>query len=287
MIEMGFKYCVFTVMTPDLGLEETASTLRSLGYEGVEWRVSKIPKESPATVDFWRGNRATVDASKVLEKAPEVKALSDRYGLAIPALGIYVAAKELEEVRRSMEAARIMGCSQIRVGVPGYDGSRNYNELFDEAVEDYGKVEALAKEYGVKANLEIHMGNICPSASAARRFLSNFNPKHVGAIYDPGNMVYEGYENWQMGLEILGPYLAHVHVKNSKWGIVSEEDGVKRWRATMCGMKEGQVYWGDVLAALRKVGYDGWLSFEDFSKGETKVKLKENIDYLKALEKRL
>jgi len=284
---MRFKYCVFTVMTPDLELEEVASTLRSLGYEGVEWRVTKISKEPPVTIDFWRGNRATVDASKVLEKAPEVKALSDKYDLAIPALGTYVTAKELEEVRRSMEAARIMGCPQIRVGVPKYDGTRNYNELFDETVEDYGKVEALAKKYGVKANMEIHMGNICPSASAARRFLSNFDPKHVGAVYDPGNMVYEGYENWQMGLEILGPYLAHVHVKNSKWEVFTEEDGVKRWRATSAGMKEGHVYWGEVLAALRKVGYKGWLSFEDFSKGETKVKLKEDIDYLKGLEKKL
>ena len=38
---MRFKYCVFTVMTPDLELEEVASTLKSLGYEGVEWRVTK------------------------------------------------------------------------------------------------------------------------------------------------------------------------------------------------------------------------------------------------------
>jgi len=287
MIEMEFKYCVFTVMTPDLDLEEVASTLKSLGYEGVEWRVTKIPKEPPVTVDFWRGNRATVNASKILEVAPEVKALSDRYGLAIPALGTYVSAKETEEVRRSMEAARIMGCPQIRVGVPKYDGSRDHNELLDETVEDYRKVEALAEEYGVKANMEIHMGNICPSASATCRFLSNFDPKHVGAIYDPGNMVYEGYENWQMGLEILGPYLAHVHVKNSKWEVFAEEGGVKRWRAASAGMREGQVYWGEVLVALRKVGYGGWLSFEDFSKGETKVKLKENIDYLKGLEKKL
>jgi len=90
-----------------------------------------------------------------------------------------------------------------------------------------------------------------------------------------------------MGLEILGPYLAHVHVKNSKWEVVSEEDGVKRWRATMCGIKEGHVYWGDVLAALKKVGYGGWLSFEDFSKGDTRTKLREDIGYLKSLEKRL
>ena len=282
---MGFRYSVYTVMTPDLDLKEVASASKSLGYEGVEWRVARMPEVPPKDVNFWKGNKATVNASKLPEEAAKAKALCDRHGLAIPALGTYLSPHELKEVRESMEAAQVMKCPQIRVGVPKYDGSRNYIELFDEAVESYARVEILAMEYGVKANMEIHMGTICPSASATHKFLSNFDSKYVGAIYDPGNMIYEGYENWQMGLELLGPYLTHVHIKNSKWEVVSEEDGIQRWRPTFCGIREGQVYWGDVLAALKKVGYTGWLSFEDFSAGETMVKLKQNISYMKSLEK--
>ena len=37
----------------------------------------------------------------------------------------------------------------------------------------------------------------------------------LGIIHDVGNMVYEGYERYEMGLSILGPYLAHVHVKSA------------------------------------------------------------------------
>ncbi|GIX08239.1 MAG: hypothetical protein KatS3mg115_2642 [Candidatus Poribacteria bacterium] len=44
-----------------------------------------------------------------------------------------------------------------------------------------------------------------------------FRPEQVGVIHDAGNMVHEGFENYQMGCELLGPYLAHVHVKNAAW----------------------------------------------------------------------
>ena len=285
---MRFRYSVFTVMTPDLDLEGAASTLRSLGYDGVEWRVTEVSRAPPEKVTFHRGNRATVDASRVLEEAPRVRALSDRHGLAVPALGTYLRPGDLEGIGRSMEAARVLGCPQIRVQVPKYDGQRGYNEVFREAVEAYAAVEDLARRRGVRVNLEIHHGTICPSASAAHRFLSHFDSGHMGAIFDPGNMVHEGRENWQLGLELLGPYLSHVHVKNGLWEVASvEADGTRRWKPSWCGLREGQVHWGDVLEALARVGYEGWLSFEDFSEGDTMTKLRQNLAYMKSLEERL
>jgi len=284
---MAFKYAVFTVMTPDLSLEETAQALQELGYSGVEWRVHTVPAEMPETPDYWRGNRSTVDFAHIRTLAPEVKALSDAYDLAVPALGTYLGYRMLDDVERAMEAAKMMECPQIRVGVPGYDGSRNYNDLFEEAIEGYEKVEALARAYGVRANIELHHGKLCPSASLAYRFVSHFDPEFIGVIYDPGNMVCEGYENWLLGLELLGPYLAHVHVKNAAWRVDHERDGVKIWRPAMVGMREGQVNWLEVLQALKTVGYDGWLSFEDFSPGDTRTKLAANIEYLRKLEARL
>jgi len=283
---MDFKYSVFTVMTPDLNLEEVASTLKSIGYDGVEWRVANLPKKIEK-IDYWRGNKATVDASKLLEEAQRVKRLSDENDLAISALGTYLSTDNLVEVEKAMKAAKIMECPQIRVGVPRYDGSRNYNNLLKEAVKGFAEVEKLAKKYGVKANIEIHHGTICPSASSVYRIVSNFDPNYIGVIYDPGNMIFEGYENWLMGLQILGPYLAHVHVKNAKWELSTEKDESRKWRPVMCNLKEGFVDWSEILSALRKVGYDGWLSFEDFSEGDTLTKLKENLNYLRDLERNL
>jgi sugar phosphate isomerase/epimerase len=285
---MPLKYSVFTVMMPELDIAESADLLKSLGYDGVEWRVHSVPSVLPDKPDYWRGNRATIDVDTIVKKAPEIRRISESADLEIVALGTYLGYKLLDDIARCMEAARIMGCRAIRVSPPNYDGSVNYNDLYEETVEGYVLVEDLAREHGVRANVEIHHGNMCSSASLAYRLVSNFDPDLVGVIYDPGNMICEGHEQWQLGLELLGPYLSHVHVKNAAWveaGV--SQDGEKLWKHAMVGMREGFVDWSEVLVALDRIGYRGWLSFEDFAPGDTKAKLADNIAYIKALADRL
>jgi len=53
----------------------------------------------------------------------------------------------------------------------------------------------------------------------------------------------------------------------------------------MCSLCEGFVDWREVMLALEKVGYEGWLSFEDFSKGDTITKLRQNLNFMKDLER--
>ncbi len=285
---MGFKYSVSSVMTPDMNLEEVAECLQKLGYDGVEWRVHTIPSKSTTKLDYWCGNKSTVDFARIKTVAPKVRTLSRKHKLSVASLGTYLSSKLIDDVAQAMEAAKVLKCPQIRVGVPHYDGTRNFNDLFEEAVDGYLKVEALAKSYGIKALIELCSGTICPSASMGYRFVSNFDPDNVGVIYDPGNLICEGYENWQMGMELLGPYLAHVHVKNIAWEVVSqEEDGTKIWGNKKVPLAEGIVNWFNVLSSLHLNGYDGWLSIEDFSPGDTREKLASNITYLRSLEARL
>jgi sugar phosphate isomerase/epimerase len=282
------KYGVFTVMTPEWDLAEVAQNLAQLGYDGVEWRVQAVPDEIPAgtQVSYWGYNKATVDLNRVVELAPEVKRISEEAGLEICSMTSYLQVGQLEEVERVMQAAQIVGSPRIRVNVPRYDRTRNTNDLFAEATEHLGEVEKLARAYGVQADLEIQMGNMIPSAGLAHRLVSQFDPEVVGVIYDPGNMVHEGYENWRMGMELLGPYLHHVHAKNAVWEEVETlEDGTAVWRCNHASVRRGVANWHEIMADLKSVGYDGWLSFEDFSSEEpTREKCRNNLAYLKALE---
>lgn len=284
---MPFKYSAFTVMMPEYTLEEAAALLRELNFDGVEWRVHTVPDTVPAEADFWRGNKATVDLASIVDRANEVRKIAEDNHLEILALGTYLSYRMLDDVERCMDAARMMGCSAIRVSPPTYSGSENYNDVYEEAVDGFARVEDLARRYRVRANVELHAGNICSSASLGYRFVSNFDPDLIGVIYDPGNMIMEGYERWQLGLELLGPYLSHVHVKNAAWVQEGVYDGAKRWKGAVAPMKEGFVWWPDVLGALDRVGYKGWLSFEDFAPGQTRTKLAEGIAYLKSVESSL
>lgn len=88
--------------------------------------------------------------------------------------------------------------------------------------------------------------------------------------------------------EIVGK-LARLSYKGVEWRVVTvlekkDKSGVFFWKPTWGRLKEGFVDWKQVMGDLKTVGYEGYLSFEDFSDIPTEKKLAENIEYLKSLE---
>ncbi|WP_409346041.1 sugar phosphate isomerase/epimerase family protein [Paenibacillus sp. MBLB4367] len=91
-------------------------------------------------------------------------------------------------------------------------------------------------------------------------------------------MVHEGFENYRMGLELLGPYLAHVHVKNAKWAPTGErKEGVSLWKSDWSPLDEGMINWKKLLGDLKAVGYDGYLGVEDFSEQYGSIEMLNNF----------
>jgi len=281
------KYSVFTVVMGEYGPEEAAAELEELGYDGIEWRIHDDYHIAPAALG---------------ERAEEIKALTEAHGLKMPILGTYVDSHDLDAVENTLRAARVMKCPAIRVRSPLYDCEMSYDRVLNEAVGSLKQVERLSKAIGVRAVIEIHSGTIIPSACAAHRLIKEFDPRCVGLILDPGNMIIEGRENWQMGLEILGEYVAHVHVKNLGW-FRREAPNEAKWEWKYTPLDKGMVNWKEVTTALRAIGYDGYLSIEDLCGGEvattgllqerlptqngrtvpTATKLERDLDYLQRM----
>ena len=198
------KYSLFTVSVPEMTLEEAAQKMKEYGYNGVDWRVTAIPTDPEILAEepsYWRNNLCTVDIDKVDEIADEVGGIAQKYGLEVNALATYLESSDsLEKIEKCMIAAKKMGCSRIRVNARKYDETKGYTTLFSEDVAGFTEVQELAKKHGVKADFEMHMGTIVPSASAARRLASYFDPNYIGVIYDTGNVIYEGYEEYKNGI---------------------------------------------------------------------------------------
>ena len=66
------KLGVFTVSVPEWQPLEALETLARIGYDGVEWRVCEDP--GAPSVGFWRGNRCTMNATQLIQRADELKA---------------------------------------------------------------------------------------------------------------------------------------------------------------------------------------------------------------------
>lgn len=190
------KFGIFTVSLPEWTPEEAVREMKAAGYDGVEWRVIDDPQmnKPDAQVGFWSGNRCTLPLSTLSEDAPRIRKLVDGAGLAIPNLGTYVLCDEPALVEMAMQGAQAMGVPTLRVRAPNYDGSVPYLKLMDKTVGEFRDVEAMAKQYGVRALVEMHMNNVVPSASACRTLAQHYDPRYIGIIHDAGNMVYEGYE---------------------------------------------------------------------------------------------
>lgn len=237
-------FSVQTAVLPELTRDQVVAALQRHGYDAVEWRLHPDYHVDPAGLP---------GAAAALGK------LCADQGLAISCLMGYAPLADLDQQQRIAEACAIVGCPRYRPGATLYDGTRPYGVLFAETQDRLGRVIEAVAPFGVKPVVETHFSTIAPSPALAHRLVSAFPPASVGVNFDPANMIIEGREAWRMGLELLGPYLDYVHAKNIAW---VREDG--RWRWRFASLAEGMVDWGEILAALRAVGYDGCISNENF-----------------------
>ncbi|ODA91396.1 xylose isomerase [Leifsonia xyli subsp. xyli] len=279
------RFSVFTASTPEWTPEQAVAVLSDQGWDGVEWRVTD--QEDAAAPGFWAGNRATWPLTGLERALPEIARITRESGLEFSGLGGYARADDHESVDRTLAATAELGARQVRITLPRSD-SGDYRDLFAATRKDVGRAASCAAALGVKALIELHHETVTPSASAAFRLVDGLDPESVGVIHDLGNLVIEGQERTLSALQLLGPYLVHVHVKNVAWlPGRPEEDGTVRWCHDWAPLWAGV---GDVdryFRALREFGYDGWVACEDFSTGlPLEQRTRDNLAYLRAVAAR-
>lgn len=276
------KYSVFTASTPDWTPAEAAQTLAAQGWDGIEWRITDQDEATPP--GFWAGNRATWPMTGLEDHLVQIREITTANHLEFSGIGGYAQLENRVDAERMLAATAAVGATQVRIAMPRVDG-RNYADLFAQARTNLEYIVSVAEKHGVKALVELHHETITPSASAARRLVEGLNPQFVGVIHDVGNLVNEGFENHLAGFQLLGEYLAHVHIKNARWVVDHvEQDGTHVWRHEWTTLRAGQADLAGYVRDLVNFGYDGWITLEDFS---TEVPLEqrtaENLAYVRGL----
>ena len=291
------KFSVYTCSMPEYNIEEAAALIKEMGYDAVEWRVDStagnpalmayfqhMTEEQKYGARYWIDNKATLNIADIHNECQRAKKICDEVGIEIVNLATTLRG-DPKDMENTLAAAASIGCKTVRGPMATYDPNKPYWDQFNEYREYLRSCEPMLRKYGIKFLIETHHGMMISSASSALRVLDGFDPQYYGLIYDPGNMVYEGYEAYQLGFEMLGDYLAHVHVKNAAL-VPNGEDayGATKYDQAWVPLKKGAANLPALVKALVKVGYDGVLSVEDFSNEQpTKEKLTDALVYLKQL----
>lgn len=168
-----------------------------------------------------------------------------------------VRARGLDAIRRAINLAAGLNCGAILL-VPAHlgEGAKfqvGYQETWDRVTAELKKVLPLAAEKRVMLTLENVWNKFLVSPLEMRAFVDQFHSPWLQTHFDIGNVMQYGYpQDWIL---TLGARIKRVHAKDYKLSDRAEQ-------GHFTDLLKGDVNWREVMAALTKVGYQGYISPE-------------------------
>jgi L-ribulose-5-phosphate 3-epimerase len=163
----------------------------------------------------------------------------------------------VEAIRRALSIATDLNCGAlllyaVRLG-NGAKLEVGSQETWDRYTAELTKVVPDAERAKVLLNPENVWNKFLLSPLEMRSFVDQFRSPWVGTHFDAGNVMQYGYpEDWIL---TLGQRIKRIHFKDFKLGGRGQPAG-------FADLLEGDVNWKAVMAALVKVGYNGFISPE-------------------------
>jgi len=231
--KMGYEAVELGFGAGELHDDVTETECRAIRKQAKE---NRIRLGTLASGRFWK-QPLTSDDPKARETAVE---FGKKYLRAAKALG----AKAVLLVPGAVD----VGWDPLMPVVP-------YAEVWKRAQAGIKKLIPLAEELKVTIAVENVWNKFLLGPMEMKEFIDSFGSKYVGVYFDVGNVLLTGYpEHW---IEILGKRIKAVHFKN-----FSREDCAGGLHGFGDNLLVGDVNWGNVMVALRKLKYKGPVTAE-------------------------
>jgi L-ribulose-5-phosphate 3-epimerase len=158
----------------------------------------------------------------------------------------------LDGLLLSLHDAHAYGAGSVLL-VPGVarDGV-SYEQCWERSIREIKKAIPLARELGVKISIENVGTNFITTPEQAVEYLDALNSEWVGWHFDIGNVGrnHGPAERW---IQVLGKQIVRIHVKD-----FSATPPPPDSRGARPKLLEGDTNWPAVMAALDRIGYEGW-----------------------------
>jgi len=158
-------------------------------------------------------------------------------------------AEAIDEINQCIKIATNLHIPNVRIRAIGEGVSKD--NAVSAVMEILSEVVPGAEENGV--SLLIETSGIFCDTSVLREVLIDFASDSLGAIWDMYSPYFNCGEQAETTITNLGAYVRHVHIKDAQ----RTENGIE-----FCLMGEGELPIDEMMAALRSVNYDGFISLE-------------------------
>lgn len=236
--------------------------------------LAEAKKVGAEGIQVYAGHSFSFDATD--KDLKEIRKKVEDHGLAFSAIcgdfgcGMYYQRDRemIDREKRILEMAKILGTNIVttHIGVVPED----------ENCEQYESMHVVCKELAdfaksIDGHFAVETGP--EKAYLLKSFLDNLGSDGVAVNLDPANLVMCAGDNPVEAVKVLKDYIVHTHAKD---GIQLKSFDTKRFYAyPYFGLEpldfeafrevplgQGGVNWKEYLAALKSIGYDGYLTIE-------------------------
>ncbi|HWQ53749.1 MAG TPA: sugar phosphate isomerase/epimerase family protein [Bryobacteraceae bacterium] len=228
--------------------------LRNAGFEGMDLQLGQHVKLSSTTDEVKRMADEARKAGVTIVSMYVAEGLNDN-PLNDPSPE--VRARGVAAIEKAIEIATILDHCPLLL-VPGRLGSGAKFQVgtqatWDRTLAEFRKVVPRAAAAKVIIGPENLWNKFLLSPTEMRSYVDQLKSPWFKVHFDVGNPLQYGYpQDWIL---TLGKRITRVHLKDYKLSARSEQ-------GRFVDLLEGDVDWKEVMAALKEIGYTGFLSTE-------------------------
>lgn len=233
-----------------------------------------------------------------MEYAAEIKAEADRLGIEISAYSLSCDLlngsggdldAEIERLYRKIDVAEVLGAKIVRHDITPHPpkGYLGYVNLLPRFVEASRKLSDYAEKKGIRTCTENH-GNFSQDSDRVVSLINATERNNFGIQIDLGNFLCAG-EDPAWAISRTATYAFNVHLKDflRKTGEIEMPEGFfmtragDYMRATVPG--HGVVPIRQCVNALKRAGYDGYLTVEFEGIEDIDIAMKLSVKFVNSL----
>ena len=237
------------------GFNAMFEQLKKAGFDGVELNLD-APGRSAHSLSLETTDSELAEIMNISEKydLPVISVSSSLYGggMGSPCPDERAQIKKILE--KQLYCANQLGAGAILVVPGGISAETSIKEAYKNSLETLRDCLEFIEEYKIAVGVENVWNQFFTSPWDMAVFIDNLNSQYIKAYFDVGNVLAFSYpEYW---IEILGSRISRVHIKNFL------RNGHFNLGGSFVDLAVGSARWPEIIAALRNVGYDGYLTAE-------------------------
>jgi hexulose-6-phosphate isomerase len=241
------KAVEFNMLPNSISVAERFQLARDAGFEAIECPTTPAREKAEEILDASR--RASLPIHSVMNMEHWNSPLSS----ANPA----VVDKSLDGMRTSLHNAKLWGADTVLLVPAVVNAETSYAQAWERSQKQIRKLIPLAEELKIVIGIEEVWNKFLLSPLEFARYIDEFESPWIRAYFDVGNVAISGYpHDW---IRTLGPRIVTLHIKDFSF---KNDPAIKKRVADWVPLREGEIDWRAVHAALSETGFKGTATVE-------------------------